>query len=219
MVAEDRAQELVGAHDAKLAVEHRDVTRDAFEQDLMLALKVFALGDVGCHGEDVGHPAVVVGHQLAGRRGIQELRRLGERSNEMVHRALPVAIQGSKEDLLVALREDLTAVPGTNIVIGQPISHRIDQHVPRDEPMIIAGDFNDWRRRAENHLHDDLNLEELFVTLQGRHARTFPVWAPMLPVDRVYFRGLNPVSCRRLATGHWRDLSDHAALFGEFELR
>jgi endonuclease/exonuclease/phosphatase family metal-dependent hydrolase len=101
----------------------------------------------------------------------------------------------------------------------QALTERIDQHVPRGEPMIIAGDFNDWRRRAENHLHDDLDLEELFVTLQGRHARTFPVWAPMLPVDRVYFRGLNPVSCRRLATGHWRDLSDHAALFGEFELR
>ena len=31
-----------------------------------------------------------------------------------------------KEDLLAALREDLKAVPGTNIVIGQPISHRID---------------------------------------------------------------------------------------------
>jgi Cu/Ag efflux pump CusA len=31
-----------------------------------------------------------------------------------------------KDDLLAALREDLTAVPGTNIVIGQPISHRID---------------------------------------------------------------------------------------------
>lgn len=100
----------------------------------------------------------------------------------------------------------------------QALTERIDQHVPRDEPMIIAGDFNDWRRRAENHLHDDLDLEELFVTLQGRHARTFPVWAPMLPVDRVYFRGLQPLSCRRLASGHWRDLSDHAALFGVFEL-
>lgn len=95
---------------------------------------------------------------------------------------------------------------------------RIDQHVPHDEPMIIAGDFNDWRRRAERHLHSDLGLEELFVKLQGRHARTFPVWAPLLPVDRIYFRGLEPVSCQRLGTGHWRDLSDHAALFGVFRL-
>jgi len=31
-----------------------------------------------------------------------------------------------KAELLAALRADLAAVPGTNIVIGQPISHRID---------------------------------------------------------------------------------------------
>ena len=84
--------------------------------------------------------------------------------------------------------------------------------------MIIAGDFNDWRRRAERHLHQDLGLEELFVQMQGRHARTFPVWAPVLPVDRIYYRGLQPVACKRLCTGPWRDLSDHAALFGVFRL-
>jgi CzcA family heavy metal efflux pump len=32
----------------------------------------------------------------------------------------------SKEELLAALRADFTAIPGTNVIIGQPISHRID---------------------------------------------------------------------------------------------
>ncbi|MBI5786773.1 MAG: efflux RND transporter permease subunit [Rhodocyclales bacterium] len=32
----------------------------------------------------------------------------------------------SKEDFLVALRADLASVPGSQIVVGQPISHRID---------------------------------------------------------------------------------------------
>ncbi|MEM6582629.1 MAG: endonuclease/exonuclease/phosphatase family protein [Pseudomonadota bacterium] len=100
----------------------------------------------------------------------------------------------------------------------QALTRRIDQHVPNDEPMIIAGDFNDWRRKAEEHLHQDLGLEELFVNMQGRHARTFPVWAPMLSVDRIYYRGLKPLSCKRMFTGQWRDLSDHAALFGVFSL-
>jgi endonuclease/exonuclease/phosphatase family metal-dependent hydrolase len=100
----------------------------------------------------------------------------------------------------------------------QALTDRINKHVPRDEPMIIAGDFNDWRRRAELHLHDDLGLDELFVEMRGRHARTFPVWAPVLPVDRIYYRGLKPKECGRLSSGHWRDLSDHAALFGVFSL-
>ena len=98
------------------------------------------------------------------------------------------------------------------------LTRRIDEHVPRGEPMIIAGDFNDWRQRAERHLHDDLGLEELFMQLHGAHARTFPVWAPTLAVDRVYYRGLTPIHAERLASGHWRDLSDHAALHGVFTL-
>lgn len=32
----------------------------------------------------------------------------------------------SKQEMLAAMRRDLTALPGMNIVIGQPISHRID---------------------------------------------------------------------------------------------
>jgi endonuclease/exonuclease/phosphatase family metal-dependent hydrolase len=93
---------------------------------------------------------------------------------------------------------------------------RIDSHIPHHEPLIIAGDFNDWRSRAVNHLREDLELEELFLQLRGYHARTFPVWAPVLPVDRIYYRGLQPASAQRLSKGHWRDLSDHAALFGVF---
>jgi endonuclease/exonuclease/phosphatase family metal-dependent hydrolase len=100
----------------------------------------------------------------------------------------------------------------------QALTDRINSHVPKSEPMIIAGDFNDWRRRAERHLHADLGLRELFMDMQGRHALTFPVWAPMLPVDRIYYRGLKPTSCQRLGMGPWRDLSDHAALFGVFQL-
>ena len=56
------------------------------------------------------------------------------------------------------------------------------------------------------------------MALQGRHARTFPVWAPLFPVDRIYFRGLTPIACERLGEGHWRDLSDHAALLGRFSI-
>ncbi len=96
------------------------------------------------------------------------------------------------------------------------LTERIDSHVPRDEAMIVGGDFNDWRGRAESHLRDDLGLEELFVSLHGSHARTFPVWAPLFPVDRIYFRGVEPLQAECLDSGHWRDLSDHAALLGHF---
>jgi len=93
---------------------------------------------------------------------------------------------------------------------------RIESYVPDDEPLIIAGDFNDWRRRAEGYLRDQLHLQELFVNLTGKHARTWPVWAPVLPMDRIYYRGLEAINCERLGSGEWRTLSDHTALMGEF---
>ncbi len=100
----------------------------------------------------------------------------------------------------------------------QVLSERIESHVPRDEPLIIAGDFNDWRHRAERHLHASLGVDELFMELEGQHARTFPIWQPLLAVDRIYYRGVQPVSCQCLGSGPWRELSDHAALMGVFSL-
>lgn len=100
----------------------------------------------------------------------------------------------------------------------ETLAARIDSHVPEHEPMIVAGDFNDWRRRARRHLHTELGIGELFLDLEGRHARTWPIWQPMLPMDRIYYRGIVPLDCERLSTGPWRKLSDHAALMGVFDL-
>ena len=44
-----------------------------------------------------------------------------------------------------------------------------------DAPLIIAGDFNDWRRKADRMLQDELASYEVFEAAHGRPARTFPV--------------------------------------------
>ena len=95
---------------------------------------------------------------------------------------------------------------------------RIETHVPHNEPLVIAGDFNDWKREAEKHFEEDLDVKELFAEITGRHARTFPAWLPVLSMDRIYYRGITPVNCARLDRGAWRILSDHAALTGTYNL-
>ena len=95
---------------------------------------------------------------------------------------------------------------------------RIDSHVPHDAPLIIAGDFNDWLGRAERQFHDRLGLQEIFFATNGRHALSFPAWMPVLPMDRIYFRGFTPLSCERLSQFPWRHLSDHAPLVASFSL-
>jgi len=94
----------------------------------------------------------------------------------------------------------------------------IDNRVPHDAPLIVAGDFNDWLGRAERQFHDHLGLQEVFRSLQGRHACTFPAWMPFLPMDRIYYRGLTPVSCECLSLTPWHLLSDHAPLVASFTL-
>lgn len=98
------------------------------------------------------------------------------------------------------------------------LAKRIDSHVPRDEALIIAGDFNDWRGKAEKHLCHDLNLKEVFKSTTGKHARSFPAWMPTLPMDRIYSRGLKPLKCHRCTEAPWRKLSDHTPLIATFEL-
>ncbi len=95
---------------------------------------------------------------------------------------------------------------------------RIDSHVPHEAPLIIAGDFNDWLGQAERFFHDRLGLQEIFRATHGRYARSFPAWLPFLPMDRIYYRGLTPLSCERLAYAPWFSLSDHAPLAATFTL-
>ena len=98
------------------------------------------------------------------------------------------------------------------------LSDHIDNHVPYDAPLIIAGDFNDWLGQADRLFHDRLCLQEVFHVTHGRYARSFPSWLPFLPMDRIYYRGLTPVSCERLAHAPWHALSDHAPLTASFSL-
>src|SRR5688572_8617171 len=59
----------------------------------------------------------------------------------------------------------------------------IEREVPPDAPLIVAGDFNDWRRRAHERLQQCAGLHEVFVTATGQPARTFPARWPLLALD------------------------------------
>lgn len=89
---------------------------------------------------------------------------------------------------------------------------RIIASVPDDAPLIVAGDFNDWRETTTRVLLKRLDLSESFIDLHGAHARTFPSRLPALKLDRVYTRHLKPVRAERLVGDPWRQLSDHTPL-------
>ncbi len=98
------------------------------------------------------------------------------------------------------------------------LTQQVMATIPHDQPVIIAGDFNDWRSRASAHLHDGFGLHEVFLHQTGKPARTFPSLLPLLRMDRVYSRGLKVVDSEQLTGKPWRRLSDHIPLQVEFEL-
>jgi endonuclease/exonuclease/phosphatase family metal-dependent hydrolase len=98
------------------------------------------------------------------------------------------------------------------------LSAHIHTHVPHDAPLIVAGDFNDWMGQADRLLLEHLGLQEVFHIMHGRYARSFPSWLPILPMDRIYFRGLIPICCERLTLAPWHTLSDHSPLTASFAL-
>ena len=89
---------------------------------------------------------------------------------------------------------------------------RVFELVPRDAPLIVAGDFNDWRNSAGRRLAGELGLREAFRDYRGRPARSFPSRLPVLRLDRIYLRGLS-VYHAKVHHGHpWSKISDHAML-------
>lgn len=96
------------------------------------------------------------------------------------------------------------------------ICDRIEEHVPSDEPLIVAGDFNDWREKAGDLLEKELSLKEVHKEIHGVHARSFPSWFPLLRVDRIYYRGLHLKYAECYKGIPWSRLSDHLPLLAEF---
>lgn len=98
------------------------------------------------------------------------------------------------------------------------ICDRIEQMVPHDEPLVLGGDFNDWRGQVTGPLRRTVEAKEVFQELEGNHARTFPSWLPALKLDRIYYRGMNARRALCLTGQPWSKLSDHVALYAELAL-
>jgi endonuclease/exonuclease/phosphatase family metal-dependent hydrolase len=91
------------------------------------------------------------------------------------------------------------------------------EEVPADAPLVVAGDFNDWRGHADAMLRDT-GLREVYRHAHGRHARSFPARWPLLRLDRIYVRGVAAHRPLSLPREPWARLSDHSPLAAEIVL-
>ncbi|MFB4390673.1 MULTISPECIES: endonuclease/exonuclease/phosphatase family protein [unclassified Pseudomonas] len=144
------------------------------------------------------------------------------------YRNLDVSIDGNEERGLLHCRLD---VPGHDQVhavcvhLGLRERHRQRQvalllelldSLPEQAPVIVAGDFNDWRLKADEVLGE--HLVEAFGKRFGTPARSFPARLPMLRLDRIYLRNALPGAAQVLSKYPWSHLSDHVPLAAEVNL-
>lgn len=141
------------------------------------------------------------------------------------HHNHDVSVQGHEER---GLLHCVAAVPGSSrelhvvcVHLGLRDTHRrrqlrllcelVGEHIPEGAPLVVAGDFNDWRRRGHPLLRA-CGLREAFESGRGRVANTFPARWPMLPLDRIYLRNCEALQPRVLSLRPWTHLSDHVPL-------
>ena len=93
------------------------------------------------------------------------------------------------------------------------IGRFLQQQIPIDARLVVAGDFNDWGE----HLHRPM-AELGLQTFDTLSLPTFPSRLPLLHLDRVYVRGLKPLSAQVPHGKAWWRMSDHLPLIAEFDL-
>ncbi|MFP4639652.1 MAG: endonuclease/exonuclease/phosphatase family protein [Guyparkeria sp.] len=87
------------------------------------------------------------------------------------------------------------------------------ENLPADEPLILAGDFNEWLPRARS-LRD---LHRQLIRLPPR--RSFPASRPLLPLDQIWIRGpLHPHRLKAVRDPILSRISDHLPVVADLTL-
>lgn len=133
----------------------------------------------------------------------------------MIHGILSIP----KKDPIHVLCTHLSLLQSDRKIQINKIIKYIKENIPEDAPIILAGDFNDWKNVITKELSHQVQLQEAFTESSGFTARSFPSWFPILKLDRIYFRNLDLVSAEVYQGEPWNKLSDHLALFSEFKIK
>jgi len=87
----------------------------------------------------------------------------------------------------------------------------IEREVPAGAPLVVAGDFNDWGERVHRHFAS-MGLK----TFEPGANPTFPARLPLVQLDYIYTRGLQPLRVHVPRGRAWWRMSDHLPLIAEF---
>jgi endonuclease/exonuclease/phosphatase family metal-dependent hydrolase len=107
----------------------------------------------------------------------------------------------------------LGLIAGSRVRQVEQLVRYVQRELPRRDPLIIAGDFNDWGAKLRPALNS-AGLRD-FV---GDRVWTYPSRLPLTQLDYVYARGMKPVGVQIPRGRIWWRMSDHLPLIAEFRM-
>ncbi len=210
-------QEVLGFHPGK----HGSQDENEIEIETQFEYLADEIWSHFAYGKNAIYSSGHHGNAILSKFPIAEFANVDISTNRLERRGLlhaTVQFGSALEDCFhaVNLHLDLRE-KGRSQQIERVIGH-VQDEVPMNQPLIVAGDFNDWRARLTDKLELNLSLREAGLNQLGRHAATFPSWLPILPLDRVYTRGFKVQTHVVLAGKAWAKMSDHAAVVVDLQL-
>lgn len=165
------------------------------------------------YGKNAVYPEKHHGNAILSHLPIETHHNLNITVNKLEQRGLlHCEVQPEGWDIpLVCLCTHLNLLESDRAKQYSTIFEYVSQHIDPLSPLVIAGDFNDWRQKSQLSLGRALNLEEVFIS-NGQLPKTFPARMPILSLDRIYTRNLDVLNTQVHNSERWKNLSDHLPL-------
>ena len=201
------AEHLAALRPDVAALQEVDSRHDRHSDPDMFELLRRQVGDHGLHAPTLGNDRGHYGQLLASRWPLAETT---------VH-DISVAGREPRRVLDARIAAGRTSIRVLAAHLGLAARERRVQLVrlraiveagDRRLPIVILGDFNDWRRRG--HTHRSLSG----IAHAGTGHATFPSVLPVFPLDRIYWHP-EPSTVRTWIARDSRHASDHLAVAAE----
>lgn len=158
------------------------------------------------------------GNAVLSRWPIVAMENIDISRSAIERRGLLVTTVLVKQQPMVIICTHFSLLARDRLMQAQALVEHVRTHIDPALPLVIAGDFNDWHRRVDRTLRQQLGLAEAFDHSHAQPARTFPAIFPMLRLDRIYVRNLHVVAARVPDGPHWARRSDHRPILMEAQV-
>ena len=129
---------------------------------------------------------------------------------------VPVDWQGTRVHVVVA---HFGLIHRSRVRQVERLAAYLAAEVPADEPLMVAGDFNDWGERLDAPMAAQCGLQRARAPAGAVDQRlTFPSRVPVFGLDRVYLRGLRCLGTMVPRGPAWARMSDHLPLLVDLAL-